>query len=156
MMDGRRRVSVFRPDGEKPTPVIWFPGASEESIESSIRQAAGISASKEILVLDKSDGCVLAVNEHMPSGLAVEAVPRDRGAASAEADAGAETTEQSALLQSAQKAPELGEQQFRGQLLKFERINAHLANERTWLAWIRTALSLLSCYIIRQVVVIYV
>ena len=145
MMDGRRRVSVFRPDGEKPTPVIWFPGASEESIEASIRQAAGISASKEILVLDKSDGCVLAVNEHMPSGLAVEAVPRDRGAASAEADAGAETTEQSALLQSAQKAPELGEQQFRGQLLKFERINAHLANERTWLAWIRTALSLLSC-----------
>ena len=34
---------------------------------------------------------------------------------------------------------------FRGQLLKFERINAHLANERTWLAWMRTALSLVSC-----------
>jgi len=34
---------------------------------------------------------------------------------------------------------------FRGELLKFERINAHLANERTWLAWVRTALSTLSC-----------
>lgn len=32
---------------------------------------------------------------------------------------------------------------FRGELLKFERVNAHLANERTWLAWVRTALSVL-------------
>ena len=30
-------------------------------------------------------------------------------------------------------------------MLKFDRINAHLANERTWLAWIRTTFSLLSC-----------
>lgn len=35
--------------------------------------------------------------------------------------------------------------EFRGELLKFERVNAHLANERTWLAWIRTALSALTC-----------
>jgi len=34
---------------------------------------------------------------------------------------------------------------FRSALLKFERINAHLANERTWLAWIRTAVSILGC-----------
>lgn len=34
-------------------------------------------------------------------------------------------------------------QEFRGELLKFERVNAHLANERTWLAWVRTALSVL-------------
>lgn len=33
--------------------------------------------------------------------------------------------------------------EFRGELLKFERVNAHLANERTWLAWVRTALSVL-------------
>mmetsp|Transcript_610 Transcript_610/g.2402 ORF Transcript_610/g.2402 Transcript_610/m.2402 type:complete len:347 (-) Transcript_610:98-1138(-) len=33
---------------------------------------------------------------------------------------------------------------FRAQLLKFERINAHLANERTYLAWVRTALALVS------------
>ena len=28
--------------------------------------------------------------------------------------------------------------------MKFERVQAHLANERTWLAWVRTALSALS------------
>ena len=33
---------------------------------------------------------------------------------------------------------------FRKQLIKFENIQAHLANERTWLAWVRTALSALS------------
>lgn len=36
-----------------------------------------------------------------------------------------------------------GAEVFRGELLKFERVNAHLANERTWLAWVRTALSVL-------------
>ena len=36
-------------------------------------------------------------------------------------------------------------EEFRGELLKFERVNAHLANERTWLAWMRTALSVLTC-----------
>ena len=30
------------------------------------------------------------------------------------------------------------------QVLKFERVQAHLANERTWLAWVRTALSALT------------
>ena len=30
------------------------------------------------------------------------------------------------------------------QVLKLERVQAHLANERTWLAWVRTALSALS------------
>lgn len=33
---------------------------------------------------------------------------------------------------------------FRTRLVKFEKIQAHLANERTWLAWVRTALSSLS------------
>ena len=28
--------------------------------------------------------------------------------------------------------------------MKFDRLSAHLANERTWLAWVRTTLSLLS------------
>lgn len=36
-----------------------------------------------------------------------------------------------------------GAESFRGEMLKFERVNAHLANERTWLAWVRTALSVL-------------
>lgn len=36
-----------------------------------------------------------------------------------------------------------GAEVFRGELLKFERVNAHLANERTWLAWVRTALSVI-------------
>ncbi|KAJ8605866.1 hypothetical protein CTAYLR_000560 [Chrysophaeum taylorii] len=33
---------------------------------------------------------------------------------------------------------------FGRQLIKFENVQAHLANERTWLAWIRTSLSTLS------------
>ena len=33
---------------------------------------------------------------------------------------------------------------FQKQLLKFDRLSAHLANERTWLAWVRTALSAVS------------
>ncbi|GMH63356.1 hypothetical protein TrRE_jg9116 [Triparma retinervis] len=34
---------------------------------------------------------------------------------------------------------------IRAAVVKFERINAHLANERTWLAWIRTSVSILGC-----------
>ena len=33
---------------------------------------------------------------------------------------------------------------FRGQWIKFERVLSHLANERTWLAWLRVALTLLA------------
>jgi uncharacterized membrane protein YidH (DUF202 family) len=33
---------------------------------------------------------------------------------------------------------------FQGQLLKFNRINSHLANERTYLAWARTVMSILT------------
>lgn len=42
------------------------------------------------------------------------------------------------------KPTEKASMAFRGQVLKFERVQAHLANERTWLAWVRTALSALS------------
>lgn len=42
------------------------------------------------------------------------------------------------------------EMTFQKQLLKFDRLNAHLANERTWLAWIRTTFSLLTCAITLQ------
>mmetsp|Transcript_3733 Transcript_3733/g.5615 ORF Transcript_3733/g.5615 Transcript_3733/m.5615 type:complete len:140 (+) Transcript_3733:3-422(+) len=38
-------------------------------------------------------------------------------------------------------------EKFRLNYLKLERINAHLANERTYLAWIRSALSMFSLYI---------
>lgn len=112
---------AFLSTDTKSATMRWFPGSSSESIEAACKQALEIPLDAEIRV--SQGDCLIALNEFIPNGLKLH-VDYDRP----------KESENDPLL------PD-----FRGQLLKFERINAHLANERTWLAWVRTALSLVSC-----------
>lgn len=114
---------AFVSSDTKSATISWFPGSSSESIEAALKHSLEIPLDTEIRVSEPLNGCLIALNEFVPNGLKLH-VDYDRP----------KESENDALL------PD-----FRGQLLKFERINAHLANERTWLAWVRTALSLVSC-----------
>ena len=105
---------------------------------------------------------VVALNEWLPSGVSLVLTPVDGSRGSSGSSGAACVEEENHPLLGA-AAPMLPPQEmttssegrggevhsseaaFRGQLLKFERINAHLSNERTWLAWVRTSLSLVSC-----------
>jgi hypothetical protein len=63
----------------------------------------------------------------------------------ASTDSASSNTRSTTVAAASASAVKSEEHNFRASLLKFERINAHLANERTWLAWIRTAVSILGC-----------
>ena len=84
------------------------------------------------MVLTDDHGAVYAINQHLPDLLYLHAELR--------------TLQNEPLIDDFKgNNNATNATSFRGELLKFERINAHLANERTWLAWVRTALSTLSC-----------
>lgn len=117
-------ITVVGPEGKSST-VSWFSGASEESILSSITDALGLPAEEQLELRD-GEGDIVAVSEDLPSSLVVHVNLLS-------------TT--SARVREHVKSSGM---KFRGQVLKFERVQAHLANERTWLAWVRTALSALS------------
>lgn len=102
----------------------WYPGTSDASLRETIRELVQLPPETHVVLLDH-EGAVVAVNANLPDGLRLSVEVRGM----LEGKAGQMTDATS----------------FRGELLKFERINAHLANERTWLAWVRTALSTLSC-----------
>lgn len=124
-MAKRCTVHVTHPDGQQTATVGWFVGASEMSIRQSIASALDL---KSLAFFGRDqDGDVVALSSSLPTGtlLTLEYV-QPGGAGSGSGHGG-----QRAL-------------NFRGQVLKFERVQAHLANERTWLAWVRTALSALS------------
>lgn len=111
----------------------WYPGTSDASLRETIRETVQLPPDTHLVLLD-SDGCVVAVNQNLPDGLQLRVEARSSANAALVEDPKGGGPQQ---LTSATS--------FRGELLKFERINAHLANERTWLAWVRTALSTLSC-----------
>lgn len=130
-MSGRRTI-LLTYHGAVHT-VSWYPGTSDAGIRETIREVVQLPPDTHAVLLD-GDGSVVAVNQHLPDGLRLKVEVRS-----------------SATNKALVEDPKNGEQHmtsstsFRGELLKFERINAHLANERTWLAWVRTALSTLSC-----------
>lgn len=102
--------------------LVWFEGQQEQMSDAAIHLLAtkvmGLPATADIMCRDPRDGSVVAMGASLPDGL--------------EVDVSMLTTGRSATGT------------FRKQLIKFENIQAHLANERTWLAWVRTALSALS------------
>ena len=118
----------------------WFAGSSGESIERACRAALDLGCDAQVRARD-SDGCVVALNEFIPEGLDLEI--EALGDESRIFDEGREY--HASDHASDEAATLIVSDDFRGQLLKFERISAHLANERTWLAWARTSLSLVSC-----------
>lgn len=119
-MAARKTARVQSADGRRVAEVGWYEGTSDAAVTQLFASALNLSATGGIIARDPSDNSVVALNQFLPQGMLVqleECVDDNAGAPPAA---------------------------FRGQLLKFERIQAHLANERTWLAWVRTALSALS------------
>jgi len=113
--------------------VSWYPGTTDANLRDTIREIVQLPPETHLVLLD-SDGCIVAINQNLPDGLHLRVEVRNTANAAMVDDPKATSPH---FLTSATS--------FRGELLKFERINAHLANERTWLAWVRTALSTLSC-----------
>ena len=106
----------------------------------------------QVYATETSSGCIVCVNEYLPSGseLAVTVVEDvdaiESRASSTAAGTPVAAKEHEPLLTGALSLPAPPEARpteasFRAQLLKFERINAHLANERTWLVRWRRMLS---------------
>lgn len=111
--------------------VAWFGGTSDNALRETIKETLGIPPESSVVLKD-GDDITIAINQYLPDGSRYIAEQR---------------TSQNELIVDDPKGPQptTSANSFRGELLKFERINAHLANERTWLAWVRTALSTLSC-----------
>ncbi|CAM9246064.1 unnamed protein product [Choristocarpus tenellus] len=124
--------------------VSWYPGASDASISRGVDLALQIPTGTGVIVRDPQDGSVLAISDSLPDRLHVNAertVVQER----VQSIVGGGKPVGDGLGSAAREERHDGEgKEFRGELLKFERINAHLANERTWLAWVRTALSVLT------------
>lgn len=113
--------------------IAWYPGTSDAALRDTIREALRIPPDS-LLVLTDDHGAVYAINQHLPDLLYLHGELR--------------TIQNEPLIDDLKGGygnATTNATSFRGELLKFERINAHLANERTWLAWVRTALSTLSC-----------
>lgn len=111
----------------------WYPGTSDSGLRETIRELIQLPPDTHLVLLD-DEGYIVAVNQNLPDGLHLKVEVRNSANTAMVEDPKGSNAQH---LTSATS--------FRGELLKFERINAHLANERTWLAWVRTALSTLSC-----------
>jgi uncharacterized membrane protein YidH (DUF202 family) len=115
--------------------VAWYPGTTDSAIRDTIKETLQISPDVHIVLRDSSD-CVIAVHSELPSDLTLRAEVRSPGNRKLLEDIDKTGGGASTMTPA---------NSFRGELLKFERINAHLANERTWLAWVRTAISTMTC-----------
>lgn len=111
--------------------LAWFPGTSDSALRDTLKETLHLPPDSNVILRD-DNGVIYAINQHLPDELHLIAEQRAPDNSSLLEDPKNPTSATSA-------------NSFRGELLKFERINAHLANERTWLAWVRTALSTLSC-----------
>jgi hypothetical protein len=125
----KRRIQVNYRSAEHR--IAWYSGTSDSALRETIKESLGISPESSVVLKD-IDGITVAINQYLPDGSRYFAEQR---------------TSQNEVIVDDPKGPQptTSANSFRGELLKFERINAHLANERTWLAWVRTALSTLSC-----------
>lgn len=111
---------TLRLDGSRRVEVGWYGEnlVSDGEIQSLVLKTLGLSSGVDLICRDLRDRSVVALCAALPSGLTLDVEISVAG------------------------RDETGV--FRKQLIKFENIQAQLANERTWLAWVRTAISALS------------
>lgn len=121
-MDNCKLSFKIKGSDSEPRVISWFKGSSYASICKSVRASfdepaltKNGSSACDLIFRDPRSGCVVALSDN---------IPNEEGSYF--------TVEYSNFKTS-----------FREQVLKFENIQAHLANERTWLAWVRTALATL-------------
>lgn len=119
-----------------------FEGASDESLQSAVRDALDVPCDWRVILRDLSDASIVAVTASLPSGLRCSAEVKPP-ATSTPSMASNSDHEEFGEARTNDRAPNSAA--TRATLLKFERINAHLANERTWLSWVRTALASMTC-----------
>lgn len=95
-----------------------------------------------MILRDLDDSSIVTVTSSLPSGLCCQAeVKAPTINSSRQVSYESEHDEFGEITQD--RAPNSAA--TRATLLKFERINAHLANERTWLSWVRTTLATMTC-----------
>ena len=94
----------------------------------AIREALDTPPEWRVILHDLEDSSIVAVTASLPSGLRTKAEVKAPAPAPTENGNGTPSSTNT-----------------RASLLKFERINAHLANERTWLSWVRTTLATITC-----------
>mmetsp|Transcript_40587 Transcript_40587/g.52272 ORF Transcript_40587/g.52272 Transcript_40587/m.52272 type:complete len:240 (+) Transcript_40587:63-782(+) len=127
--------------------VAWPAGSSLESINQSISSAAGIESPSTIIARDQ-DGNVVCISDSLPRNIKLEINALDRNLQSQDTGNAVSGLGQAIGkifgFQSSKNREQRRQAQFRGTVLKLENVQAHLANERTWLAWARTALSALT------------
>jgi len=127
--------------------ISWYHGCTEEGLNLMIKCAFSISNKTRFLLIDPNDGCVVAISPSIPSGLELELRCLEDEPEAIKPQMQEHHSHLKHKDPDDHGCSEEGtnfNQKFQGELLKFERINAHLANERTWLAWVRTALAVLA------------
>jgi putative membrane protein len=153
-------IAVGLTFGSSYVKVKWFLGTVDAAIERAIRSALDLPQAVEMRMVDV-DGFNVPICAQLPSGeykvLLVEtSVVPGRGSESSLSDWMPTTRGISMGLSASvrQGISELKEPLLEGldstierqsvleeRLTKFERVSSHLANERTFLAWVRTAVS---------------
>ncbi|CAM9821151.1 unnamed protein product, partial [Heterosigma akashiwo] len=126
--------------------ISWYDGTTDEGLEKLIADSFSLPSKTRFILIDSADNTTIALSSSLPSGIELQIQPL-------EGDPSFDEQRRGVLNKKASPDPDeaadgdgsgLQGQEFQGELLKFERVNAHLANERTWLAWVRTALAVLS------------
>ena len=134
--------------------VGWYGGSSEASIRKSIGAALGVPA-ESIILTDGEGNAVPLSNATMPPAATVSLVDGDAASGARPPlpsesmmkrlhDARGSTSDFSDLIGRTMTSDLPDDPAFQGQYVKLERVLSHLANERTWLAWLRAALTLLA------------
>jgi uncharacterized membrane protein YidH (DUF202 family) len=160
-----KKATIRCPENGASGSVVWYPETDDRSIYSSLCAACRVDQSEPIVFSEdipsggskETSSPCLVINEYLPHNIKLIATLPELSSSGNKFedtlmdtnDDNAENNEEvSPLLQDQNNKPssESGEVKgdFQGQLLKFNRINAHLANERTYLAWARTVMSVLS------------
>ena len=159
--------------GSRHAQVAFFPGTEDEALTLAIKASCGLAPNDEI-VAKSTDGVVhVAIAEAIPDGMELEIInvsqPMEKVIQSDDADISVKGISDATSMGNDSPDNEVtpllnlgvdsgmsgnsggndddditNKQDFQGQLLKFERINAHLANERTYLAWARTVMSIMT------------
>jgi len=109
-------VRIQTHDSRVSADVSWY-GDADDRLPAACLRALGLPAESSVICRDPL-GCATALCVALPSGITLDAELR--------------------------AMPPNHFTFFHRQYLKFEKFQAHLANERTWLAWVRTALSALT------------
>ena len=132
----RRTVTIHY--GGSSTTIGFFPGSSISSVSAAA--SAAFHEPSALLLRSAPSGPALSDNDCIPSAAWASMLPSTKTNSVAAASHPPPNPMQGGS--SSDGLPD--DPAFQGQYIKFERVLSHLASERTWLAWLRAAMTLLS------------